>query len=371
LQHKNPELNLSHLRKMTTGFGMIQFAKLNTPDRESGYTLDDNARALIAMCQHYDLTREVQDLKLVGIYLDFIHFCHQGDGTFLNYVDDKKVFTEDNLNCNLEDSNGRAIWALGYVSSMTGILPSGITDKAEMILERTLMNIEQIHSPRAMAFIIKGLFHYNQYNDSKAVRLLIRKLADRLTQMYFHEAAPDWQWFESYLTYANSVLPEALLMAYLDTKEETYCEVAKKTFDFLLSETFNANGDIKVISNRNWYIRGGEKNHFGEQPIDVAYTILALNHFYGTFKEEGYQAKMGSAFGWFLGRNHLNQIIYNPCTGGCFDGLEEKTVNLNQGAESTVSYLMARLAMEKFNRRQKLRETKILKLKLENYAFKA
>jgi glycosyltransferase involved in cell wall biosynthesis len=371
LQHKNPEINLNHIRKMTTRFGMYQFAKLNKPDRESGYTLDDNARALIAMCQQYALTKDEDDLKLIATYLNFIQFCQQGDGTFLNYVDDKKVFTEDNINCNLEDSNGRAIWALGYVVSLSRVLPTAISLQAETILQKTLMTIEQIYSTRAMAFIIKGLYHYNQYNNSKAVRLLIKKLADRLTQMYLHEATPEWQWFESYLTYANSVLPEALLMAYLDTKEEIYCEVARKTFDFLLSETFNDENEITVISNRNWYVRGSEKSHFGEQPIDVAYTILTLRHFYNTFKEESYALKMESAFEWFLGRNHLNQIIYNPCTGGCFDGLEETNVNLNQGAESTVSYLMARLTMEKYHRRQLLRDTKIFRLKLENYAFRA
>ncbi|RZJ27489.1 MAG: glycosyltransferase, partial [Flavobacterium sp.] len=339
LKYKRPEFNLNHIKRMTTDFGMIQFAKLNQPDRESGYTLDDNARALIAMCQHYEVTRDVKDIKYIQLYLDFIEFCQQGDGMFLNYVDYKKVFTSQNFECNLEDANGRAIWALGYLISMSEILPGGLHLKAEQILEKTMAHIENIHSPRAMAFIIKGLYYYNIANDSKAVRLLIRKLADRLTQMYLHEATPDWQWFESYLTYANSILPEALLLAYLDTNEEIYKDVAKKTFDFLLSQTFNEKDEIKVISNRNWYVKGGERNHFGEQPIDVAYTIMTLDVFYRYFKKQSYQKQLNSAFEWFLGKNHLNRIIYNPLTGGCFDGLEETNVNLNQGAESTVSYL--------------------------------
>ena len=371
LKHKLPEINLDHVRKMTTHFGMYQFAKINTPDRESGYTLDDNARALVALCMHYDVTGEQTDLPLIRTYLDFIQFCQQGDGSFLNYVDDKKVFTEDNLNCNLQDANGRAVWALGYAVSMGRILPDDICFKAEEIIQRAMVAIESIDSPRAMAFAIKGLYHYNQFNDSKAVRILIHKLADRLTQLYIAQAAPDWQWFEPYLTYANSVLPEALLLAYLDSKEQTYAEVAKKTFDFLLAETFAANGEIKVISNRNWLHRGGERNHFGEQPIDVSYTILALRHFHNVFNDAGYRHKMEKAFDWFLGRNHLSQIIYNPCTGGCFDGLEEHSVNLNQGAESAVSYLMARLALEKHRRRLQRRAAKVYQLKLENYAFRA
>lgn len=371
LRHKLPEVNLTHVGKMTTHFGMFQFAKIDAPDRESGYTLDDNARALIALCMHYDLTGEQTDLPLIRTYLDFIQFCQQPNGGFLNYVDDKKVFTDDNLGCNLEDSNGRAIWALGYAISLGHVMPDDIGLKAEDTIQRAMVAVEEIRSPRAMAFAIKGLYHYNQFNDSKAVRILIRKLADRLAQLYIAQAAPDWQWFEPYLTYANSVLPEALLLAYLDTKEHTYADVAKKTFDFLLDETFAHDGEIKVISNRNWLVRGGEKNHFGEQPIDVAYTILALRHFYNVFNDETYSAKMVNAFNWFLGSNHLRQIIYNPCTGGCFDGLEEHSVNLNQGAESTVSYLMARLTLEKHLRRMQRRATKVYALKLENYAFRA
>jgi glycosyltransferase involved in cell wall biosynthesis len=371
LQHKKPDFNLNHIKRLTTDFGMIQFSKINKPDRESGYTLDDNARALIAVCQHYELTRDNNDLQLIGLYLDFIDFCQQGNGAFLNYVDYKKVFTEQNLECNLEDSNGRAIWALGYLISVSQLLPTQMCNKAESIIEKTLPNIEHIYSTRAMAFIIKGLYYYNRHNDSRSIRLLIKKLADRLTQMYLHEATPDWQWFESYLTYGNSVLPEALLLAYIGTGEDIYRDVAKKTFDFLLSQTFNEEEEIKVISNNNWHVKGGKKNHFGEQPIDVAYTILALNLFYNHFKISDYQSKMENAFEWFLGRNHLNQIIYNPCTGGCYDGLEEKNINLNQGAESTVSYLLARTCMERNDLGKKNRASKVIRLKLENYAFKA
>jgi hypothetical protein len=167
--------------------------------------------------------------------------------------------------------------------------------------------------------------------------------------MYRHESESKWQWFESYMTYGNSILPEALLLAYIETGNKVYKEIAKNSFDFLLSLTLN--GDkIKVISNKGWLHKGHQLVPIvvgGEQPIDVAYTILAMNLFYKTFQDASYFEKMTIAFNWFLGNNHLNQIIYNPCTGGCYDGLEENTVNLNQGAESTISYLMARLIMEK------------------------
>lgn len=139
------------------------------------------------------------------------------------------------------------------------------------------------------------------------------------------------------------------MCAWLATEEKVYKEIAKSSFDFLLRKTFN-NNSIKVISNKTWLQKGQETIPLaigGEQPIDVAYTIMALSKFNEVFTEEKYQQKMQQSFNWFLGVNHLNQIIYNPCTGGCYDGLEENYVNLNQGAESTVSYLMARLTMEK------------------------
>jgi hypothetical protein len=136
-------------------------------------------------------------------------------------------------------------------------------------------------------------------------------------------------------------------MAFEVTQTNIYKELAIQSFDFLLSHTFNSTG-IKVISNRTWLQKGSIAAEFGEQPIDIAYTIFALHIFFKHTLNTDYLSKIEIAFNWFLGQNHLHQIVYNPCTGGCYDGLEEHSVNLNQGAESTVSYLMARLVIEKY-----------------------
>jgi len=215
-------------------------------------------------------------------------------------------------------------------------------------MQKALLNVNKIHSTRAMAFVIKGLYYRNTINKSIRNTSLIRQLANRLVQMYRHESDKEWKWFESYLTYANSILPEAMLCAWLATEGSIYKDIAKSSFDFLLSKTFQKNS-IKVISNKSWLHKEEVKvpvTDGGEQPIDVAYTILALRKFYDVFKDEDYIHKMIISFSWFLGNNHLHQIIYNPCTGGCYDGLEGHYVNLNQGAESTVSYLMARLTVD-------------------------
>lgn len=345
LHYAFPIINLSHIKNMTTDFGMIQFSKINKPDINSGYTLDDNARAMIVACRHYELSKDESDLDLISTYLKFITFCQQPDGSFLNYVNQNKEFAHQNYETNLEDSNGRAVWALGYLLSIKTILPQQFYDEAESVIEKSLALIEKIHSTRAMGFIIKGL----HYQNSEINIPLLKKLANRLVKMYQHEKHKDWHWFESYLTYGNSLLPEALLCAWITTKDEMYKQIANESFRFLLSKIF-IKGEIKVISNKGWLQKETVKSPEsigGEQPIDVAYTILTLSTFYQVFKDEKYLQMMRSAFNWFLGKNHLHQIIYNPATGGCYDGLEEKNVNLNQGAESTVSYLMARLCFPK------------------------
>ena len=342
LNFRIPVFNLNHIRRMTTDLGMIQFAKLSIPDYNSGFTLDDNARALISIAQHYELFHTENDLALVKIYLNFIARCMQPNGIFLNYIDTNKEFTQQNYSENLEDSNGRAIWALGYLYSLKNNLPDSLLNLSIDLVKKALPQLLKIHSTRAMAFIIKGL----HYIDSQDCQIVLEELAKRMALMYKHEKNNQWFWFERYMTYANGLLPEAMLCAYTTTYDEEYRIIALESFDFLLSIILSED-KIKVISNKGWLMKDSF-NHLqigGEQPIDVAYTILALERFYTVFKKDIYKQKMKIAFNWFLGANHLNQIVYNPRTGGCYDGLEETHVNLNQGAESSISYLLSRLAI--------------------------
>jgi hypothetical protein len=263
-------------------------------------------------------------------------------------VDTDRRFTAQNSEANLSDANGRAVWALGYFLSKSAILPTTILAKAEKVMQRALPTIDAMHSTRSMAFSIKGLYYLNREKQSSEITRLIQLLGDRLIQMYRHEAGTDWKWYEGYLTYANAILPEAMLCAWQAIGNPVYMETAKASLDFLLSLTFKESS-IKVITNMSWMYKGRELVPLikgAEQPIDIAYTILALERFYQVFKDESYSQKMVTAFNWFLGNNHLHQIIYNPCTGGCYDGLEDMNVNLNQGAESTLSYLMARMSVE-------------------------
>ena len=347
ISYNLPSIKLDHIKLMTTNIGIIQFSIINQPDIRTGYTLDDNARALVAICMHFEQTKDELCIPFILTYLNFIKFCQQKQGEFLNYVDSDNQFTDQNQTVNLDDSNGRAIWALGFVISLSSILPNEIVLSAEIVLKRALVNFGKVHSTRAMAFAIKGLYYSRNGKRFNNNTELVIILANRLVQMYKHESNPKWEWFEGYLTYANSVLPESLLYAWLMTGDQQYKDIAKSSLNFLLSLTFNEQG-IAVISNRSWMKRGEQTSQFGEQPIDAAYTIMTLGLFYDVYLDENYRMKMETAFNWFLGNNRLHQIVYNPCTGGCYDGMEETHVNLNQGAESTISYLMARLTLERF-----------------------
>ncbi|MGZ5284001.1 MAG: hypothetical protein ACXWEY_17125, partial [Bacteroidia bacterium] len=202
--------------------------------------------------------------------------------------------------------------------------------------------------PRAMAFAIKGLYFLSFYYQNEKLRNaeLLERLAEGLLSRYYDSCDEKWHWFEEYCTYANSSLPEAMLYAYKLTQEEKYLHAAVTSFDFLLSHLFT--GDkIKVVSNRGWLKKGEQTQVYGEQPIDVSCTLQTLDVFYEALGNVKYKSKMENTFSWFLGNNHLQQIMYNPVMGGCYDGLEKDYVNLNMGAESTICYLIARLIMEK------------------------
>lgn len=353
-----PSIQLAHVKKMTTDVGIIQFSKISIPDIESGYTLDDNARALVAMCMHYKLTEDKDDLPYILIYLDFIERCQKPKGNFMNYVDkNNREHIEQNAEVNLEDSNARGIWALGTVVSIGNILPDSITKKASKCLLNSLKWAESIQSPRSIGFATKGLYLYHNAVPNLYVAAIINKLNAKLLSGYEIYSTNDWKWFENSMTYGNGILPESMLYAYLVTNKPIYKKVALESLDFLISKTYKGD-NFKVISNNGWYHKGSEPQEYGEQPIDVSYMIQTLNSFYNAFKNPEYKQKMKIAFNWFLGKNHLNQIMYNPISGGGYDGLEKDNVNLNQGSESTVCYLTARLIMENL----KLSESKVIPL---------
>jgi hypothetical protein len=341
-----PSYNLTHISNLTHPLGIIQFSKAEIPDVTSGFTLDDNARALIAVIEYFELTKDENSLSLIQTYFSFIEFMQQEGGEFLNYLDKSGHFTLQNFEENLEDSNGRAIWALGYFYSKQELFENQFKQRIEELIENSIQIVGALLSPRAIAFSIKGLYYFNEDKNSLVIHSLILDLADKLISFYQDSQSNSWNWFEDKLTYGNAILSEALLFAYAISKNENYKVIAEESFDFLLSILFEKE-HFTTISNRTWLQLNEEISPYGEQPIEVAYTIMALEKFDLISSEKNYEVKMKKAFDWYLGYNRLNQIVYNPLTGGCCDGIEHDRVNINQGAESTITYLMARNSMER------------------------
>jgi glycosyltransferase involved in cell wall biosynthesis len=342
-QRKLPPIKLTHLVKLTDNFGIIQFAKLTIPDISSGYTLDDNARALVAVISYYKKFNTPALLKLASIYLNFICRVAKPDGYFDNYVDEYHVTDEQkNREESLEDASARALYSLAQVSISKDV-PKRFREKAHSIFENSFRKNVTFSAPRATAFYIKGLYLLlSKWKEPKTLDKLVNQ-CEQLVNLYNKNHSPDWEWFESVLTYSNAVLPEALLLGYKITGEKKYFEIAQITFRFLIKHSFKDNIYIP-IGQSGWFPKEGKRQYFDQQPEDVAATVEALNTMFQVTNESYYNELSYKAFNWFLGDNILGQVVYDWDTGGCYDGVGEKSINLNQGAESTISYLLARFS---------------------------
>ncbi len=336
-----PRINTEHIKRMTDDFGILQFAKYSTPHGSSGYTLDDNSRALIVASKLYSKYRNPMFLNLSKIYFNYIKHVQLEDGRFCNVVDKDKTLNKDSWS---EEAYGRAVKSLGFVTSLQSI-PKDMRDEAEDILLKALPIASDLNSPRALSSIIAGLYYYNKENYSRDIVKTIRKFADRIVDMYEENSSYDWRWFEPALTYSNSKICEALFYAYIATQNLRYLNIAEKSLNFLIGKTFE-NGVFVPIGQNGWYKKGGERSYFDQQPIDVSSMVQTLALAYKLTKNVEYGKNSIKAFHWFLGKNTLNQVVYNEKSGGCYDGLDKENLNLNQGAESTVSYMLARLSLD-------------------------
>lgn len=336
-----PAINLDFLRSLTDGTGMIQHTKFAIPQRREGYTTDDNARGLIACVKYLKLRGDADVVDLMDIYLSFLLYMQRPDGRFHNVLGYNRRFRD---RVGSEDCMGRSLWACGHV--LTSDVPTEKKKLAKEIFDRGFPWIPRCSSPRSKAFAILGLAQYRDaYPQDENVVKNIKMLADQLVMNYRRESSDNWRWFEPYLTYANGRLSQALFETYLKTRDEQYLHVAKESFDFILSLQL-INGIFVPIGNNGWYKKGGKRALFDQQPIEAGCMVeTALTAFRSTNGEK-YEEAAGTIFDWFLGSNSLRVMIYDPETGGCHDGITLNGLNLNQGAEAIVSYLMARLDLE-------------------------
>ncbi|MFC2017797.1 glycosyltransferase [Chloroflexota bacterium] len=356
-QKSLPKIKLNHLIHLTDDFGIIQFAKLNKRDVSSGYALDDVARALTVAVLYYgrlgpstknpSVAKQKRDLiRIINTYIDFVSFVAQPDGSFQNFVNvDRTISNDLNELVNLDDANARTVYALA-VTSTTGSLPSAIRQNAFDLLQKRMKFNVSFGSPRAVARYIKALcvlVNGKVLIEGIDLDNVIRRQCDRLVELYEDNNHADWEWFEKYLTYSNGVMPEALFLGYRVTRDERYLTVGRKTLDFLIKVSL-INGIYMPVGQDGWFHRKGKRYHFDQQPEEVKSMVYALRAGFLVTGDEEYSRLMRQVFNWFLGENSLNQVVYDRTTGGCYDGVGRTAINLNQGAESTVSYLMARLA---------------------------
>jgi len=347
-----PIINLSHIKNLTDEFGIVQFARHTKPDTHSGYCLDDNARALLGVSRFYQKRASVRLLSLVKIYFNYLAVSQLKDGRFNDFINYDKTINSDLPRS--EDSFGRAMWSLGVVLNNPN-LPVDITDKTKKMFKSALSHIDETKFSRAMAFSLLGLYEAwsaTSDDDSEKTNLAerIKKIADELIRRYDEQLTNsqikknDWLWFDDHLTYSNYKIPEALFKAYNIWHDKKYLETAKTSIDFLSKITFDK-GYYNAIGQDGWYFRNGKRAYFDQQPEDAASAVEALVTAYKVSGSKKYADEAKMAFAWFLGKNHLNQMVYDEATGGCYDGLGKHSLNFNQGAESTLSYFLARLAI--------------------------
>jgi hypothetical protein len=335
-----PPIKLDRLKALTDDTGILQHTKYSIPNRKEGYTTDDNARALVACTKFLQFHNDSDVSKLATTYLSFLFHMQRPDGKFHNLLSYNRNFLDD---VGSEDCMGRSLWACGY--TILTNLPKDIETISKEIFDKGFRHASNFKSLRAKAFTILGLCHYYEAfphdpNLSKNIVLLTEQLLDS----YQRVSSSDWCWFEPYLTYVNARLSQALFLAYGIIGDERYLQIAKKSFDFLVKVQV-IDEKIIPIGNKGWYKKGGKRALYDQQPIEASCMVEAALGAFRVTGDEKYQRIAHIAFGWFLGKNSQDVMVYNPKTGGCYDGITPKGVNLNQGAEATVSYLLARLEL--------------------------
>jgi len=349
-----PELKLNHVNALTDDTGMLQHAIFTIPNRAEGYTTDDNARALIFTVLLDQLGRDQPGMEQLGKaesanpdwpfrYLAFLeHAFNPEKKRFRNFLGYNHRWKEDQGS---EDSHGRALWALGTLLARS--TNQGLRGAAGRLFEFSVPAVVEFHSPRACAYVLLGMQEYlDAYpgdRDAQRVRLA---LAQRLLEMYESIRRPGWQWFEDIVAYGNARLPQAMLLAGSACGNERMLSAGLDSLDWLMdTQRCPTHGHFVPIGSQGFYRRGGEQARFDQQPIEAAGAVSACLQAHRVTGDNRWRSQAWSAFNWFLGDNDLRLPLYDSETGGCRDGLHPERANQNQGAESTLSFLMALLEL--------------------------
>jgi len=342
-----PAINAGHLRNMTDDTGMLQHAIFSVPNASEGYTTDDNARALIVsvfLDEAPDYASEVASKSLSHRYLSFLWLAFNADkGRFRNFLGYDRRWLEE---VGSDDSHGRALWSLGNVLGHSR--NEGLRGAAGRLFEAAVPACLTFTSPRAWAFCILGMQAYlDWFPGDRAIQGARNTLANRLLDVYERSHTSSWRWFENSLSYSNARLSQALLLAGWRSGNQRMIEAGMDSLKWLVAEQHRDDPEIFVpIGSNGFFIQGSEKARFDQQPVEACATISACLEVYKLTEETQWLEEAQRVFRWFLGKNDLRVPIYDPATGGCRDGLHPDRINENQGAESTLSFLMALLELQ-------------------------
>ncbi|QGU00123.1 Glycosyltransferase [Candidatus Syntrophocurvum alkaliphilum] len=327
--------NYRHLLEMTDETGMLQFSNIDIPNPASGYTLDDNARALMVAINMGPSGKEYA-LR----YANFLFNAQQQDGSWSNfYIHGQFLPYFDS-----QDSVGRALLAcaLGRLSKIPEI-----KKLCGKMLENNIPKVHEFNSPRAISYALIGLCKGKIPGYSKKkLNDLVLQLSDQLIAMYQKNNTDEWHWFENYLTYCNGILPNAMFSVYGFNGDKRALKIGHESLSFLNNILFEE-GYLNIVGNNGWYHKGQELPRFDQQPVDAASIAFACLEAYETIGKKEYLDLAKLAHQWYYGKNYHNIPLFNEKTGGCYDALTEEGVNLNQGAEAVLSLLLTDLAIEK------------------------
>lgn len=344
-----PEMNLGHLRLMTDDTGVLQHAAFSVPRYEDGYCVDDNARALIVMALAEDSGTDDQGFveALERRYLAFVrHAWNPGAGRFRNFMSYNRRWQEESGS---EDSHGRALWALGTVVGRS-------TDPGRQRLSRELFHtalpvVTEFTSPRAWAFVLLGIEEYlHAFEGDRRAQAVRTVLAQHLLELFQRASDSEWPWFEDRLTYCNARLSQALLVSGAGMEREDMLDASLRSLGWLVSMETSADGYFAPVGSNGFFVRGRRRARFDQQPVEASGMISACLAARRLTNDQRWAVDARRAFDWFLGQNERQQALYDTSTGGCRDGLHEDRMNENQGAESTLSFLLALLEMRAADR---------------------
>jgi len=339
-------VKIDHLSRMTDDTGIFQHAVFAVPNQHEGYTTDDNARALIAtiMVEKLGADGDIKAKALASRYLAFLWLAfNSANGRFRNFLGYERHWQESE---GAEDSHGRALWALG--TAINHSVDESLRGLAGRLFELAVPAAMTFTSPRAWAFSLFGIQEYlDRFAGDRAAQRQRDSLADRLLNIYRVTRTKDWKWFEDGLAYSNARLPQALLLAGTRTSNHEWVSAGVESLEWLAAQQrCNMNGHFVPIGSQGFYRKAGEKARFDQQPIEACATVSACLEAYRATGEDHWRTQAWSAFNWFLGDNDLKVALYDSATGGCRDGLHPDRANENQGAESTLSFLMALSEMQ-------------------------